>query len=148
MGTIELATGIDHPTQTRSTTSPSSPALGCADPGTPHPLWTAFLNRVTGNNDALIGFLQRFLGYCMTGHVHEHVLVFLYGTGANGKTRVRQHGRWHLRRLLRQRADRDVPDQQIRPPSDRDRAAQGRAPGRRARDARRAALGTKPRSRT
>jgi len=34
----------------------------------------------------LIGFLQRFLGYCMTGWVHEHVLVFLYGTGANGKT--------------------------------------------------------------
>jgi putative DNA primase/helicase len=45
----------------------------------------AFLNRVTANNDALIGFLQRFLGYCLTGYTHEHILVFLYGTGGNGK---------------------------------------------------------------
>jgi putative DNA primase/helicase len=49
-------------------------------------MWMAFLDRVTGGNDALIGFLQRFLGYCCTGHVHEHVIVFLYGTGANGKS--------------------------------------------------------------
>jgi len=49
-------------------------------------MWTAFLNRVTAKNDALIAFLQRFLGYCLTGYVHEHVLVFLFGTGANGKT--------------------------------------------------------------
>src|SRR5262245_22073076 len=42
--------------------------------------------RVTACNDAILGFLQRFLGYCMTGCVHEHVLVFLYGTGANGKS--------------------------------------------------------------
>jgi putative DNA primase/helicase len=83
--TIELATGIDRPpnpldyiTKIAGTT--------LAEPGTPHSLWSAFLNRVTANNDALIGFLQRFLGYCMTGHVHEHVLVFLYGTGGNGKT--------------------------------------------------------------
>ena len=34
---------------------------------------------------SIIGFLQRFLGYCLTGHVHEHVLVFLSGTGGNGK---------------------------------------------------------------
>jgi len=40
---------------------------------------------VTANNDELIGFLQRFLGYCMTGKTSEHVLLFLYGTGANGK---------------------------------------------------------------
>ena len=38
------------------------------------------------NDQETIAFLQRYLGYCMTGHVHEHVLVFLYGTGANGKS--------------------------------------------------------------
>jgi putative DNA primase/helicase len=61
-------------------------AVCAADPGTPHPLWDAFLTRVTGDNAELIGFLQRFLGYCMTGHVIEHVLLFLYGKGANGKS--------------------------------------------------------------
>jgi putative DNA primase/helicase len=60
-------------------------AVAPAPPGTPHPIWTAFLERVTDNNPALIGFLQRYLGYCLTGDTHEHVLVFLYGLGANGK---------------------------------------------------------------
>jgi putative DNA primase/helicase len=49
-------------------------------------LWDRFLTKVTGGNVGLIGFLQRFLGYCMTGHVNKHVLVFLYGRGANGKS--------------------------------------------------------------
>jgi putative DNA primase/helicase len=61
-------------------------AVCAADSGAPHPLWDTFLKRVTGGNTELIGFLQRFLGYCMTGYVHEHVLVFLYGKGANGKS--------------------------------------------------------------
>jgi putative DNA primase/helicase len=85
MGTIELATGADRPPNPLDyITKVAGSSL--AAPGTPHPLWSAFLNRITAGNDALIGFLQRFLGYCMTGHVHEHKLVFLYGTGANGKT--------------------------------------------------------------
>jgi putative DNA primase/helicase len=82
--TIELKTGstrLPLPSDycTKSTACVAAPA------GTPCPMWLAFLNRVTGGNDAIIGFLKRFLGYCLTGHVHEHVLVFLYGTGANGK---------------------------------------------------------------
>ena len=40
---------------------------------------------MTTNNTELINFLQRFLGYCLTGATSEHVLLFLYGTGANGK---------------------------------------------------------------
>jgi putative DNA primase/helicase len=60
-------------------------AVCAAPPGTEAPLWLAFLETVTDNNAELIGFLQRFLGYCLTGFVHEHVLVFLYGTGRNGK---------------------------------------------------------------
>jgi putative DNA primase/helicase len=83
--TIELLTGIDRPADPLDYITKEA-GTWLADPGTPCPLWMNFLNRVTNNNDALIGFLQRFLGYCMTGYVHEHVLVFLYGTGANGKT--------------------------------------------------------------
>jgi putative DNA primase/helicase len=59
----------------------------CAAPsGTPHPLWDTFLTKVTAGNTEVIGFLQRFLGYCLTGHVDEQVLMFIYGTGANGKS--------------------------------------------------------------
>jgi len=48
-------------------------------------MWTAFLNRVTAGNVELQGFLKRYIGYCCTGLTSEHVFVFAYGTGANGK---------------------------------------------------------------
>ena len=83
--TIDLLTGIDHPPN-RLDYCTKQTATCPAPMGTPCPIWMAFLARVTNNNDALIGFLQRYLGYCCTGHVHEHVVAFLYGTGANGKS--------------------------------------------------------------
>ena len=61
-------------------------AVAPAPPGAPAPLWTAFLNRVTGGDLELQAYLQRGAGYCLTGSVKEHVLFFLYGTGANGKS--------------------------------------------------------------
>jgi putative DNA primase/helicase len=60
-------------------------ACRCAPPSTPHPLWTAFLDRVTNHDKELQAFLQRYIGYCLTGFTTEHVFVFAYGTGANGK---------------------------------------------------------------
>ena len=48
--------------------------------------WNAFLNRVTGGDADLIAFLQRVVGYALTGVTREHALFFLYGTGANGKS--------------------------------------------------------------
>jgi putative DNA primase/helicase len=61
-------------------------ACRCAPLGTPHPLWTKFLDRVTNHNTELRSFLQRLCGYCCTGFTSEHVFAFLYGTGANGKS--------------------------------------------------------------
>lgn len=50
------------------------------------PIWKAFLHQVLDGNEELIDFLQRFIGYSLTGDVSEQVLLFLYGTGANGKS--------------------------------------------------------------
>jgi putative DNA primase/helicase len=61
-------------------------ACHCAPRGTPHPLWTKFLDRVTNRNTELQSFLQRWCGYCCTGCTTEHVFVFAWGTGANGKS--------------------------------------------------------------
>lgn len=55
-------------------------------PGGECPAWESFLQRVTGENDELIAFLQRMCGYALTGVTREHALFFLYGTGANGKS--------------------------------------------------------------
>jgi putative DNA primase/helicase len=83
--TYDLRTGVGRAPDpldyiTKKTACAAAPA------GTPHPLWDAFLDHVTDHNADLIGFLQRYMGYCCTGLTHEHVFVFAYGTGANGKS--------------------------------------------------------------
>jgi putative DNA primase/helicase len=48
-------------------------------------LWIRFLHQVTNGDIELQAYLQRLAGYSLIGEVLEHVLVFLYGTGGNGK---------------------------------------------------------------
>jgi len=50
------------------------------------PQWRSFLNDVTGGDQNLQDYLQRMVGYALTGSTREHALFFLYGTGANGKS--------------------------------------------------------------
>lgn len=57
-----------------------------ATPGGACPQWTAFLSNVTGGDADLQAYLQRMVGYCLTGVTSAHALFFLYGTGANGKS--------------------------------------------------------------
>jgi putative DNA primase/helicase len=82
--TFDLSTGVGRPPNpadyiTKKTSCSAAPA------GTPHPVWTSFLDRITAGNAELQGFLQRYMGYCCTGLTSEHKFVFAYGTGANGK---------------------------------------------------------------
>ena len=48
--------------------------------------WSVFLSDVTGGDVELQAYLQRMVGYCLTGATSAHALFFLYGTGANGKS--------------------------------------------------------------
>jgi len=50
------------------------------------PRWLQFLIEVFAGDEELIGFLQRFAGYCLTGDTREHILVVLHGAGRNGKS--------------------------------------------------------------
>jgi putative DNA primase/helicase len=50
------------------------------------PTWIAFLDTIMAGNANLIGFLQRGVGYSLTGLIRDHVLFLLYGVGANGKS--------------------------------------------------------------
>src|ERR1019366_7206444 len=56
-------------------------------PGGECPLWLGFLARITDGDVELQAFLMRVVGYCLTGSVREECLFFLYGLGANGKTK-------------------------------------------------------------
>ena len=50
------------------------------------PKWLKFLNTILDQNQDLIGFIQRAIGYSLTGATNEQCLFFLYGIGANGKS--------------------------------------------------------------
>ena len=61
-------------------------ALVKFDPNAKAPRWEKFLNEIFQDNQSIIEFLQRAVGYALTGEIREQILLILYGTGANGKT--------------------------------------------------------------
>ena len=48
--------------------------------------WEQFLNIVMKNDQEMIGYLQRLVGYFLTASTTEQEIYYLYGTGANGKS--------------------------------------------------------------
>jgi putative DNA primase/helicase len=50
------------------------------------PQWLAFLDMVMAGNQGLIDFLQKAVGYSLTGVCDERCIFILYGKGRNGKT--------------------------------------------------------------
>ena len=83
-GTLNLRTATLQPHSQANMITKLAPVE--YDPSARCPLWLAFLDRIMGGKEALIGFLQRAIGYALTGDVSERALFILYGTGANGKT--------------------------------------------------------------
>lgn len=82
-GVLDMRTGVyypHHPSFSQSKMSRLHPQRsGC-------PTWTKFLERVLGGDDEMIRFVQRAVGYSLTGETREQVLFLLYGTGKNGKS--------------------------------------------------------------
>lgn len=83
-GTINLRTGVLREHRREDLITKLAPTK--YDPDAPAPRWEAFLQRIMGNNAGMIRYLQRAIGYALTGTTQEQVLFFLYGTGENGKT--------------------------------------------------------------
>lgn len=50
------------------------------------PTWLAFLTRIMGGDADMVSFIQRVVGYCLTGSTREQCLFILYGNGSNGKS--------------------------------------------------------------
>lgn len=50
------------------------------------PSWMAFLTRIMGGDADMVAFIQRVVGYCLTGSTREQCLFILYGNGSNGKS--------------------------------------------------------------
>ncbi len=54
--------------------------------GSKCPMWERFLHEIFQGDIELIKFIQRALGYSITGFTDEQVLFFLIGQGENGKS--------------------------------------------------------------
>ena len=50
------------------------------------PKWMAFLSDIFGGDKDLIRYVQKAVGYSLTGSTAEQCAFFLYGTGRNGKS--------------------------------------------------------------
>jgi len=83
-GIIDLRTGELRPHMREAMLTKLAPVN--YDPAAECPTWTAFLERIMDGNEELISFLQRAVGYALTGDTREEVIFLLYGTGANGKS--------------------------------------------------------------
>lgn len=53
---------------------------------TDYPLWEKFLNEIFAGDKELIKYMQKAVGYSLTGSTKEQCAFFCFGTGNNGKS--------------------------------------------------------------
>jgi putative DNA primase/helicase len=83
-GVLNLKTGVlqPHGTSYLITRIAHAEYTGKTD----HPLWDKFLMEIFSGDRELIRYVQKAVGYTLTGLTQEHCAFFLYGTGRNGKS--------------------------------------------------------------
>ena len=85
-GTIDLRTGELRPH------APGDFITACAPtnfaPSANAPRFRQFLQEIFRGDDSVVAFVKRWLGYCITGEVREHAMVFHIGEGGNGKGKL------------------------------------------------------------
>ncbi len=84
-GVVDLKTGELRPAQ-REDMITKLTAVAPAERGDRPERWLSFLHEIFAGDQVTIDFMQRAAGYALTGCTNEHKLLFLYGTGRNGKS--------------------------------------------------------------
>jgi putative DNA primase/helicase len=83
-GTIDLRTGELREHRREDMITKASPLIYVARARST--LWEQFLHTVTGEDEELAAFLQRAVGYSLTGMTSEEKLFFAHGPAATGKS--------------------------------------------------------------
>jgi putative DNA primase/helicase len=83
-GTLDLRSGKLRPHKREDLLTKITPVS--YDPKAICPTWDIFLDRIMGGNEELIRFLQKAVGYSLTGRANEQVIFIFHGAGANGKS--------------------------------------------------------------
>ena len=83
-GTLDLRSGELRPHSrddmlTQLCPTPFDPSATC-------PIWERFINAIFAGDGELISFVQRWLGYVLSGDTSIHVCPVLWGGGSNGKS--------------------------------------------------------------
>lgn len=83
-GYVDLTNGEIHDHNykkmfARSTNAEYSDSIDC-------PLWIQFVHQIMGNNEEMVHYLQKMIGYCATGSTAEQKMFIAYGNGRNGKS--------------------------------------------------------------
>jgi len=83
-GTIDLRTGELRPFNksdyiTHIIATPYEPSATC-------PIFDKFLDRVTRSDAELMAYIQKCVGYSLTGDTRTELVFFVYGEGQNGKS--------------------------------------------------------------
>jgi putative DNA primase/helicase len=83
-GTLDLRSGQLRPHDHNDLITKLCPVA--YDPTAEAPTWEKFLTRVMDADADLTAFLQRAVGYSLTGDISEHCLFIPHGAGRNGKS--------------------------------------------------------------
>jgi putative DNA primase/helicase len=83
-GTLDLRTGELREHERKDLITKMA---GCEyDPNAKCPVWLDFLDKIMAGDQGVIAYLQRAVGWSLTGDVSEHVLFIMFGSGRNGKS--------------------------------------------------------------
>lgn len=83
-GTIDLRTGEIAPNNKGNRLSKSTNTYYY--PEAKHDTFDRYFDEITGGNQEIKDYIQKSVGYTMTGSTKEQCLFFLYGEGSNGKS--------------------------------------------------------------
>lgn len=83
-GTLNLKTGEFRQHRREDLITKCAPVV--YDPNATCPRWMHFLQEIFCSDCDLIEFVQKAIGYSLTGSTAEQVMFFLFGGGANGKS--------------------------------------------------------------
>ncbi len=83
-GVVNLKNGKLQPSRRTDLLTRHSPVV--FDAKAKAPRFVTFIDEITGGNKKLAAYLQRVIGYALTGTANEQCIFFLHGSGANGKS--------------------------------------------------------------
>jgi putative DNA primase/helicase len=92
--TLDLHTGTARPADRADYMSMTLGTTYDADATSPR--WERFLDEIFGSDQELIAYIQRVIGYCLTGDTSEQKIFLCHGGGANGKSTFLEVLTWLL----------------------------------------------------